>query len=92
MALDYGRQQDLIELTAAMRAAKTVREKEYLEQIAYRITNQTTTISSLRQELMGAFRAKDLGKVRRLQEHIHRVRLEETRGASWGNNRGNRNV
>lgn len=88
--LDYGRKMDLEELTKAMANAQTISEKEYYEKIAHSIVNESTEIRSLREELIGAMRAKDFSRVKRIREHIQYVKLNETRGTSWGNLRGNK--
>jgi len=84
--IDRGREIDLEELSKAMKSARTQGEREYLERIMYRIINQSTTVTSLRTELINATRAKDLNRIRKIQLHLQYVRLEETRGASWGSN------
>lgn len=90
--IDYGRKMDIEELMQAIKVSTSRAEKEHFEKILYRIINQSTAIGSLRTELLQATRAKDLNKVRRLQLHIQRVRLEETRGASWGSNKTERKI
>lgn len=85
--MDYGRKQDLEMLAQGIKEARSVAERQHYEKIAYQIMNQSTTITSLRNELIAAFRKKDLGKVKRLQDHINAVRLDETRGTSWGQNK-----
>lgn len=85
--IDKSREFDLEELAKAKKNAKTSAEREYYDKMMYRIINQSTTITSLRNALIGALRVNDVGKVKRIQQHIQAVRLEETRGASWGQNK-----
>lgn len=86
--MDYGRKLDLLDLAKAKENAKTVTDKERLDKLAYRIAHESAPIQSLRDELIRSFRAKDYNKMKRVQEHIHNVRLNETYGKSWGSNRG----
>ena len=90
--IDKGRQFDLEELMKAKQNAKSASEREHYDRIMYRIINQSTAVASLRNELIGALRVRDMAKVKRLQQHIQRVRLEETRGTSWGQNKGEKRV
>lgn len=86
--IDKSREFDLEELAKAKQNAKSAAEREHYEKIMYRIVTQSTEISSLRTELIGALKVNDNAKVKRIQQHIQAVRLEETRGASWGQNKG----
>ena len=90
--IDKGRQYDLEELMKAKENARSISEREHYDRIMYRIINQSTAVASLRNELIGALRVRDMAKVKRLQQHIQRVRLEETRGTSWGQNKGEKRV
>lgn len=92
MKLDYGRTKDLEMLAEGIKQARTLGEKQYLEKIAYRIMNESTTIKSLRQDLIRAFKVRDMSKVKRLQDQMNKVRLDETNGASWGQQKGERKV
>jgi len=85
--IDYGRTVDLKELAVGIKNARSKAEREHLERIVYRILKESTKVSSLRSELIAAFRVKDMSKVRRLQAHIQAVKLDETRGTSWGQNK-----
>ena len=88
MKLDYGRQQDLEMLAEGIKNARSVAEKQHYEKIVYRIINESTRVKSLRDELIRAFRVKDMAKVKRIQDQMHKIRLDETRGSSWGQNKG----
>lgn len=92
MSIDTGRQYDLEDLDKLIKESKTVGEKERYEKQAYKIMNQSTTITSLRNEMIQAFRARDMGKVRRIRLHIQAARLDETRGTSWGNDKAERAI
>ena len=90
--IDYGRQTDLEDLAEGIKNARNVAEREYLEKIMYRIVNQSTEVSSLRNELIGAMRIKDVNKIKRIQLHLQALKLEETRGASWGQNKAEKRI
>lgn len=90
MNLDYGRLQDLEDLTKAIKEAGSQAQKDHLKAIMERILSQSVTVSSLRNDLIRASRVGDERTVKRLVDHIQRVRMEETAGHSWGNNKGNR--
>ncbi len=90
--IDYARQFDLEDLDRLSKEAKTTSEKERYQKLAHKIINQSTTITSLRNEMTQAFRAGDFGKVKRIRLHIQAVRLEETRGASWGAEKQERTI
>lgn len=89
---DYSRRVDLIELTQAIRNARSHAEKEALEKVMHRIVNESTQVRSLRNELLDAIRHNDRGKVKRVQAHLHSIRLNETAGTSWGNDKGERKI
>lgn len=84
--IDIGREFDLAELAEAKKNAKSVAERDHYDKIMYRIINQSTAITSLRNAMIKAIKINDISKVKRIQQHIQAVRLEETRGASWGQN------
>jgi hypothetical protein len=88
--MDYGRKMDLEELALAIDRASSVGEREHLERLAYRITHESAPIQSLRERLLLAFRARDMGTVKRIQAHIHAIKMEETYGKSWGSDKGNK--
>lgn len=88
--MDQGRKFDLQELAQAIDKAKSVREKEHYQAIAYRIATESAPIQSLRDELIRAFRARDMTKVKKIQEHIQYIKMGETYGKSWGSMKGNR--
>jgi len=90
--LDYGRKMDLEELDKAIEGARSIGEREYYQKIAYQIMSESAPIQSLRTELIKAFRGRDIERVKRIQEHIQRIKLEESYGHSWGNNKGNRRL
>ena len=90
--IDYGRKFDLEELAGALLEAKTSSEKEYFERIIDRILNESDAIRYLREELIKAARVGDRRAVHKINLRIQQVRLNETNGYSWGNNRGNKNV
>lgn len=92
MNLDHGRKFDLEELAGAIDKAKTVQEREHYERIAYRICNESAPIQSLRSELLRAFRARDIYRVKAIENHIHKIRMDETYGKSWGQNKGERQI
>lgn len=78
--MDYGRQQDYLELTKALKNAGSRQEQEKLEKIMYRIVNESAPIKSLRDTLIKAMRAHDLPTVKRVQQHINKIRQDETYG------------
>ena len=90
--MDYGRQNDLEELANAIDGARSTQEREYYEKLVYRIMQESAPIRSLREELIKAFRARDMNRVKRIQEHIQKVRMDETYGKSWGNNKGEKKL
>lgn len=81
---------DLEQLAEAIDNARSTKEREYYEQMAYRITHESAPIQSLRNEMIKAFRGRDMARVKKIQEHIQNIRMSETYGHSWGNNRGER--
>lgn len=89
---DWTRKFDLEELASARRNANSQAEREHYERIADRIIRESAPIKSLREKLMLAVRANDVRAVKRIEAHIHAIRLDETNGKSWGNNKGNRKV
>ncbi len=90
--LDYGRVKDLEMLMEGIRKASSRGEKEYIEKLMHQVINESTTIKSLRQELIGATRVRDVGKVKRIQMQINDARMRETNGQSWGQLKGERKV
>lgn len=88
--MDSGRKFDLEEVATAIKNARTQSEREHYEHLGYRLINETTTIRSLRDELVKAMRANDIRKVARITQHIQYIRAEETNGVSWGNDKGNK--
>lgn len=89
LTMDYTRKHDLEELSKALDNAKSRAEKEYYEKMVWRLVGESMPIRSLREDLLKAVRAGDRRAVDRITLHIQRIRLEETNGHSWGNNRGN---
>ena len=92
MNLDYGRIKDLEILADGIKNARNVGERQYLEKIAFKVMNESVKVKSLRKELLGAFRVRDMAKVKRIQAHIAAVRLDETGGKSWGQLKGERKI
>jgi hypothetical protein len=90
--LDYGRIEDLNILADGMKNARSAAERDHYEQMAYRITKQSTRITSLRNELIKAFRMNDHSAIKRIQMRIHDAKLRETGGASWGQLKGERKL
>lgn len=88
--MDAGRKFDLEEITRAIKRARTINEREYYERIGHRLINESAPIRSLREELIRCMRANDIPKIRRIQQHIQYIRANETNGASWGNDKGNK--
>lgn len=88
--LDYGRIKDIEVLMQGIKQASSRAEKEYLEKLVNQVINESTAIKSLRKELIGAVKFKDKEKVKRIQMQINHARLEETRGHSWGQLKGER--
>ena len=82
--VDIGRQHDLLFLTNSLKEARDGREKEKIEKIMYKVVNESISVRSLRNELIGAMRAGDRNKVRKLQMHIQYIRKNETNGTEWG--------
>lgn len=92
MQIDQGRNSDLEELSRGMKNAKSVAERQHYQKLAFRLVNESTKVTSLRRDMIAAFRASDTNKVKRIQMQIQHARLEETSGASWGSNRGQRKI
>jgi hypothetical protein len=90
--LDYGRKMDLEELRTAMDNASSTPEREHYERIAHRILTESAPIQSLRDELIRAFRARDMFRVKAIQHHIQTIKMEESYGKSWGNDRGEKRI
>jgi hypothetical protein len=95
--MDYGRQHDLVELSEAIKNAKTGSERQHYEQIASRILNESDDIRYWRDQLIKASRLdkNDRNARRRVQyciQSIQKIRSGETAGHSWGSNSGNRMV
>lgn len=86
--MDITRIDDLEELAKGMDEAESRQEKEKYEKIAYKIMHESAPIVSLRQELLKAFRARDMYRVNQIQQHIMRVKQDETYGQSTGNYKG----
>lgn len=88
--MDSSRKFDLEDVAEAIKRARSVSEREYYEHLMYRLVNESTSVTSLRNDLIAAMRAGDTRVVKRIRDHINYVRAEETMGASWGSNKGNR--
>lgn len=89
--LDYGRKMDLEQIAEGIKNARSQAEVRQLEHLMHQIINQSTTVTSLRNELIAATVAGDTNKIKRLQMHLQAIRLSETHGRSWGNTKGEKN-
>lgn len=90
--MDLGRKYDLEELAEAIDKARSTSEREYYERIAYSIMHESTKITSLREKLMRAFRARDMYAYKAAQAEIQYWKQKETNGASWGSLKGNQRL
>lgn len=77
---DRTRKFDLEYLAEQRKKARTAREIEEIDRTIYKLVRTSAPIQSLREELMKAARGGDVLRMRKIQEHIHRVRQEETNG------------
>ena len=90
--MDAGRKFDLEEIAQGIKNARSQSERAHYERLGYRIINESAPLRSLRGELIQCMRSNDVPKIRRIQQHIQYIRAEETGGASWGNDKGNRRL
>ena len=90
MSIDYTREHDLEDLTRAMEKAKTNAEKQHYEKIMFRVLGESDDIKYWREQLLRAVRINDHRRKSYVIAEIQKVRLNETSGHSWGNNKGNR--
>lgn len=90
MNIDYGRQLDLDQLMHARKQARTQGEREHYEQIMAQILNESEDVRYWRDKLLQAFRIGDSKGAERIMLRLQEIRLEETRGKSWGSQRGNK--
>lgn len=86
--MDYTRRYDLEILADGINKARTQKERERFQKMAYKMINVSAPIRSLREELVGAIRVGDARAVRRISQHINNVKQRETNYKSWGNVRG----
>lgn len=90
--VDQTRTHDLDDLAQAMKKASSSGERQHLERIMYSILNTSVPVQSLRLDLVRAIRSGDINRVRYIQNHIHNIRMNETNGRSYGNQKGEKNV
>lgn len=86
--VDYTRRYDLDMLAEAMRNARSSAERTHYEKIMWKIMGESEPISALREDLVEAVRVGDTRRMHYIRDHIHKVRMDETGGGSWGNVRG----
>ena len=88
--MDYGRKFDLEELAEAIKGAKSNAEREYYERIAFRVIGESEDVRYWREELMKAIRADETDRKLYCIAKIQRIKLDQSGGKAWGDNRGNR--
>lgn len=82
--MDYGRKNDLEDLAKLLqRGDLSTRARAEIEETMHKIANQSAPITSLRERLIRATRAGDVGEIRKIQHHIQKVRQDETYGREW---------
>jgi hypothetical protein len=86
--MDWTREPDLELLAEAMQTARTVRERERYEKMAYKMIHASAPIKSLREDLVQAVKHGDVPRIKRIQHHINVIRHQETNGQSFGNVKG----
>jgi len=90
--LDWGRKEDLEELSNAIKEAKTNGERQHYEKIMFRILGESDDIRYWREQLLRAIRVGDDRRKQYVIRELQVIRLNETAGKSWGNSKGNRSV
>lgn len=82
--LDHGRLEDLEQLSAMLREpwkfGLSQKGQAEVKWTIQKIIHQSAPIKSLRDKLIQATRAGDTKEIRKIQEHIHAINMEESRG------------
>lgn len=82
--IDGTRKDDLEQLSAMLQNPYISHKARYeIEETMHKIINQSVPLTSLRQRLVNATRAGDVGAIRKIQAHIHAVRQQETQGQEF---------
>ena len=85
--MDWTRKADLELLTEGMKNAQSMAEQEWFEKKIWKIMGESAPIAALREDLVRAVSNGDKDRIDKIQQHIHAVRMEETNGHSFGNNK-----
>ena len=80
---DQSRQFDLEQLSDMLQEDRSRASKKEIEEIMYKIINQSTDISYLREQLVNATRAGNTRAIKQLQMHIQDIRHHETQGREF---------
>lgn len=88
--MDAGRKFDLEELAEAIKNARSSGEKQLYEKLIHKILSESEDLKYWRENLLRAIRINDKKTVHRINLIIQDLRLRETNGASWGNDKGNK--
>lgn len=84
MSLDRSRQYDLEQLGAMLQDPwRSKLAKHEIEEVMYKIINQSTEITYLREQLVRATRGGDTRAIKQLQHHIQAIRQQETKGKEF---------
>lgn len=79
--IDGTRKDDLEQLSEMLQNPNISHRARYeIEETMHKLVNQSVPLTSLRERLINATRAGDVGAIRRIQAHIHAVRQQETNG------------
>lgn len=81
--MDRTRKYDLEELSIMLKQNPTAGAKREIEEIMHKVINQSAPITSLREELVKATRGGDVPRIKKIQAHIHAIRMEETNGREF---------
>jgi NTP pyrophosphatase (non-canonical NTP hydrolase) len=78
--MDKSRKQDLEELMVMIHNSKNSYQRDHYEAIVDKIMRESGEIREVREELIQAIRSGDRRHVRYVQEHIRKIRFDETGG------------
>jgi hypothetical protein len=82
--MDRTRKFDLEQLSEMLNDPRTSpRVRREIEETIHKLVNTSAPIQSLREELINATRGGDVPRIRKIQEHIHAIRMQETNGREF---------
>jgi uncharacterized coiled-coil DUF342 family protein len=82
--MDRTRKYDLEQLSEMLKDPRTSpRARREIEETMHKIINTSAPIRSLREELVNATRGGDVLRIRKIQQHIQAIRMDETNGKEF---------